>query len=149
VKFGLLSPGRARQRQCPTQDIGGINPFDGGGNRSTRRKPPVRDPRRKSLLYGATCLVTRAGIEPTPRTDISYRPLSQIRQTRHEPLGHHVPRYYPAGMIGIYKVQYHKRKSGVRAESLLASRSILHRENAEIRAGYQQSRLNPTFAYQP
>jgi hypothetical protein len=28
--------------------------FDGGENRSARRKPPVRDPRRKSLFYGAT-----------------------------------------------------------------------------------------------
>jgi hypothetical protein len=65
--------------------------FDGGGNRSGRRKPPVRDPRRKSLLYGATYLVTRAGIEPTPRPDIGYRPVSQTRQTRREPLGHHVP----------------------------------------------------------
>jgi hypothetical protein len=53
--------------------------FDGGGN---RRKPPVRDPRRKSLLYRATYLVPRAGIEPTPRTDIGYRPLSPTRQNR-------------------------------------------------------------------
>jgi hypothetical protein len=53
--------------------------FDGGGNQSARRKPPVRDPRRKSLLYGATYLVPQAGIEPTPRTDIGYRPVSQTR----------------------------------------------------------------------
>jgi hypothetical protein len=66
--------------------------FDGGGNRSTRRKPPVRDPRRKSLLYGAAYLVPRAGIEPTPCTDIGYRPVSQTRRTRREPLGHHVGR---------------------------------------------------------
>jgi hypothetical protein len=65
--------------------------FDGGGNRSARRKPPVCDPRRKSLLYGATYLVPRAGIEPTPRTDIGYRPVTQTRQSRREPLGHHVP----------------------------------------------------------
>jgi hypothetical protein len=64
--------------------------FDGGGNRSARRKPPVRDLRRKSLIYGATYLVPRAGIEPTPRTDIGYRPVTQTRQTRREPLGHHV-----------------------------------------------------------
>jgi hypothetical protein len=31
--------------------------FDGGGNRSARRKPPVRDPRRKFFLYDATYLV--------------------------------------------------------------------------------------------
>jgi hypothetical protein len=68
--------------------------FDGGGNRSARRKPPVRDPRRKSLLYGATYLVPRAGIEPTPRTVIGYRPVTQTRQTRREPLGHHVPLNY-------------------------------------------------------
>jgi hypothetical protein len=53
--------------------------FDGGGNWSARRKPPVRDPRRKSLLYGATYLVPWAGIELTPRTDIGYRPVSQAR----------------------------------------------------------------------
>jgi hypothetical protein len=53
--------------------------FDGGGNRSAQRKPPVRDPRRKSLLHGATYLVPRAGIEPTSRTDIGYRPVSQTR----------------------------------------------------------------------
>jgi hypothetical protein len=35
--------------------------------------------------------VPRAGIEPTPRTDIGYRPVSQTCQTRREPLGHHVP----------------------------------------------------------
>jgi hypothetical protein len=64
---------------------------DGGGNRSARRKPPVRDPRRKSLLYGATYLVLQAGIDPTPRTDIGYRPASPTSQTRREPLGHHVP----------------------------------------------------------
>jgi hypothetical protein len=38
--------------------------------------------------------VPRAGIEPTPRTDIGYRPVIQTRQTRREPLGHHVPLYY-------------------------------------------------------
>jgi hypothetical protein len=67
--------------------------FDGGGNQSARRNPLVRDPRRKSLLYGATYLVPRAGIEPTPRTDTGYRPVSQTRQMRREPLGHHVPLY--------------------------------------------------------
>jgi hypothetical protein len=69
------------------------------------RKPPVRDPRRKSILYGATYLVPQAGIEPTPRTDIGYRPVSQTRQTRREPLGHHVPR-----TIGIVHAQteYHR-----------------------------------------
>jgi hypothetical protein len=36
-------------------------------------------------------LVPLAGIEPTPRTDIAYRPVTQTRQTRREPLGHHVP----------------------------------------------------------
>jgi hypothetical protein len=35
--------------------------------------------------------VPRAGIKPTPRTDIGYRPVTQTRQTRREPLGHHVP----------------------------------------------------------
>jgi hypothetical protein len=39
--------------------------FDGGGNGSARRKPPVRDPHQQSLLYGATYLVPQAGIEPT------------------------------------------------------------------------------------
>jgi hypothetical protein len=53
--------------------------------------PPVRDPRQKSLLYGATYLVPRAGIEPTPRTDIGYRPVIQTRQSRREPFDHHVP----------------------------------------------------------
>jgi hypothetical protein len=43
----------------------------------TRRKPPVRDPRRKSLLYGATYLVPRAGIERTSCTDIGYKKLAQ------------------------------------------------------------------------
>jgi hypothetical protein len=33
----------------------------------------------------------RAGIEPTPRTDIGYRPVIQTRQSRREPFGHHVP----------------------------------------------------------
>jgi hypothetical protein len=42
------------------------------------------------FLYGATYLVPRAGIEPTPRSDIGYRPATQTRQTRREPLGHHV-----------------------------------------------------------
>jgi hypothetical protein len=67
VKFGLLSPERARQRRCRAYpgDCGNRILFDGGGNRSARRKPPVRDPRRKSLSYGATYLVPRAGIEPT------------------------------------------------------------------------------------
>jgi hypothetical protein len=65
--------------------------FDGGGNRSARKKIPVRDLRRKSLLYGANYLVPRAGIEPTSRTDIGYRPVSQTRQTRCEQLGHYVP----------------------------------------------------------
>jgi hypothetical protein len=37
--------------------------------------------------------VPRAVIEATPRTDIDYRPVSQTRQTRLEPLGHHVPLY--------------------------------------------------------
>jgi hypothetical protein len=37
--------------------------------------------------------VPRAGIEPTPRTNIGYRPITQTRQTRREPLGHHVPTY--------------------------------------------------------
>jgi hypothetical protein len=55
-----------------------------------RRKfiPPVRDPRRKCLVYGATYLVPRAGIEPTPHTDMGYRPVSQTRKTRRKPLGH-------------------------------------------------------------
>jgi hypothetical protein len=75
-----------RNSQVSYQDL--FN-FDGGGNRSARRKPLVLDPRRKSLLDGATYLVPRAGIEPTPRTDIGYRPVSQTRQMR-EPLGHHV-----------------------------------------------------------
>jgi hypothetical protein len=70
----------------------GLFNFDGGGNRSARRKPPVRDLRRKSLFYMVQ-LVPRAGIEPTPRTDICYRPVSQTRQTRREPLGHHVPHW--------------------------------------------------------
>jgi hypothetical protein len=47
-----------------------LSNFDGGGNRSARRKPPVRDPRRKFFLYDATYLVPQGGIEPTPRTDI-------------------------------------------------------------------------------
>jgi hypothetical protein len=34
----------------------------------------------------------QAGIEPTPRTDTGYRPVSQTRQTRREQLGHHKPR---------------------------------------------------------
>jgi hypothetical protein len=40
-------------------------------------------------------LVPRAGIEPTPRTDIGYRPVSQTRQMRREPLGHRLPQWYP------------------------------------------------------
>jgi hypothetical protein len=71
--------------------LGEYELFDGGANRSTRRKPVVRDPCRKSLLYGATYLVLRAGIELTPRTDIDYRPVSQTRQTRRKPFFHHVP----------------------------------------------------------
>jgi hypothetical protein len=51
-----------------------------------------RDPRRKSLLYCATYLMPRAGIEPTPRTDIGYRPVTpDTSDARREPLGHHVP----------------------------------------------------------
>jgi hypothetical protein len=50
----------------------------------------VHDPHRKSLLHGATYIVPRAGIEPTPRTDIGYRPVTQTHQSRREPLGHHV-----------------------------------------------------------
>jgi hypothetical protein len=46
------------------------------------RKPSVRGPRRKSLLYGATYLVPR---------DIGYRPVTQTHQTRREPLCPHVP----------------------------------------------------------
>jgi hypothetical protein len=38
--------------------------------------------------------VPRAGIKPTPRID--YRPVSQTRQPRRKPLGHHVP------LIGAY-----------------------------------------------
>jgi hypothetical protein len=41
--------------------------------------------------------VPRAGIEPTPRTDIGYRPVTQTHQTRREPLGHHVPH-----VLGLY-----------------------------------------------
>jgi hypothetical protein len=54
--------------------------FDGGGNWSARRKPPVR---RKFLLYGTTYLVPRAGIEPTPRTDIGYKRVSQTFHRLH------------------------------------------------------------------
>jgi hypothetical protein len=43
--------------------------------------------------------VPRAGIEPAPRTDIGYRPVTQIRQTRCEPLGHHVPHFWPTELI--------------------------------------------------
>jgi hypothetical protein len=57
------------------------DPFDGRGNRSAQRKAPVSDPRRKSLLYGATYLMPQAGIEPTPSTDIGYKPVSQTGQT--------------------------------------------------------------------
>jgi hypothetical protein len=68
--------------------------FDGGGNRSARRKPPVRDPCQKYLLYGATYLVPRAGIEPTPHTDIGFRPVTQTRQTRREPRTVEVPSHW-------------------------------------------------------
>jgi hypothetical protein len=48
------------------------------------------------FLDGATYLVPRAGLEPTPRTDIGYRPVSQTRQTRRfyvpQPNGHFVLR---------------------------------------------------------
>jgi hypothetical protein len=71
---------------APTQDIGGIGPF------WWWRKPECPEETTdtwsalKIPLYGATYLVPRAGIEPTPRTDIGYRSVSQTR----EPLGHHV-----------------------------------------------------------
>jgi hypothetical protein len=48
---------------------------------------------KKSLLYGATYLVPQAVIEPTPRTDIGYRPVSQTHQSHRELLDHHVPKY--------------------------------------------------------
>jgi hypothetical protein len=95
VKFGLLSLGRARQRRCRAypghwgnrtllmvEETG----VPGGNEETTGTWPAPKIP-----LYGATCLVPRAGIEPTPCTDIGYRPVSRARQTRREPLGHHVP----------------------------------------------------------
>jgi hypothetical protein len=45
--------------------------------------------------------VPRAGIEPTPHTDIRYRPVSQTHQTRREPLGNHVPVFH-SGNLHIY-----------------------------------------------
>jgi hypothetical protein len=42
---------------------------------------PVSDPHWKSLLYSATYLVPQAGVEPTPRTDIGYRP-KQVKRVR-------------------------------------------------------------------
>jgi hypothetical protein len=59
--------------------------FDVGGNRRARKKPPIRDPCRKSLFNGATYLVPRAGIQPTQRlaTGLKFR---HVRRT--EPLGH-------------------------------------------------------------
>jgi hypothetical protein len=87
--LSLISRSKSSPEIPNYQAYQGLFNVDGGGNQSALRKPPVRDPRRKSLLYGATYLLPRAGIEPTPRTDIGYRPVSQTRQTCHKPLGHH------------------------------------------------------------
>jgi hypothetical protein len=68
----------------------------------------------KTLVYGATYLVPRAWIEPTPRTDIGYRPVSHTRQTRREPLGHRVPPFLgdsrqkcnaPKNHVGFFSVE--------------------------------------------